>query len=1015
MLTEIKSGHENKIAQEGEQQELPEDSTCEDAVAGGLTGDERSGNEPGAIVGIGASAGGLEAFTQLLENLPNDTGMAFVLVQHLDPSHKSILSEILSRSTSMPVSEVEDKTVLKPNCVYIIPPGKAMSVSQGILSLVPREDIARQYMPVDFFLESLAKDQGGKAIGVILSGTATDGSRGLKEIKNAGGITFAQKPQTARFDGMPLNAVAAGVVDFILTSEDIAGELVKIACSSAFEAVNAETGKLFSDGAIELKQIFTILRKACGTDFSLYRELTIKRRILRRMVLHRIEKLDEYVDCLRENPAEVEELYQDLLINVTNFFRDPEAFETLKSRVFPVVVKTRQPGDPVRVWVPGCSTGEEAYSIAILLIEFLGDDAVNTPIQIFATDTNETLIEKARSGIYPASIKADVAPERLRRFFTIVDKGYRISKTVRDMCVFARQDMVKDPPFSRLDLISCRNVIIYFGQAMQKKLFPVFHYALRQNGFLFLGSSESVGVYANLFNLEDKKHKIFSKKAVQTPIISELAAGEYMAAAVEQREKVSRISPDADLKFNVLEEANRIVLSQYAPAGVIVNSDLEIIQFRGRTGPYLEPASGTPSLNILKMARDGLSLGLHSAINQAKKENVPVRKEGLRVVYNGRSDRVNVDVIPFGEPRTKEKHFLILFEKTVPHDLTSREKTGSAAVKLRQAEVCDEDNQLIGLEHELAATKEYLKSAVEQYELTNEALRAANEEIQSSNEELQSMNEELETSKEELQSSNEELMTLNDEVQNRNLELGRISSDLQNLFRSVNIPVIMLGSNLNIRLFNHSAEKALNLIATDVGRPITDINTKFNNFELEQAILEVNDTLISKEQEVQDRHGCWYSVQIRPYRTLENKIDGVVITFVDISIIKKSLVLSQEARAYAEAIVETVREPLLVLDAGLHIKSANKAFYQSFMVTPEDTLDRSIFDLGNGQWNIPELRVLLEEILPNNMMFEDFNVDHEFPNIGHKKMLVNARRVVSVDNQTKLILMAIEDKNEHMR
>lgn len=1014
MLAEKESSQKNQFEQEDKQQDLPVDSAGEDAVAGGFTGDEQLGKEPCPIVGIGASAGGLDAFTRLLENLPDDTGMAFVLVQHLDPSHKSILTEILSKTTSMQVSEVADKTVVKPDCVYIIPPGKAMSVSQGVLSLVPREDIARQYMPVDFFLESLAKDQGSKAIGVILSGTATDGSRGLKEIKNVGGITFTQKPQTAKYDGMPLNAVAAGVVDFILTPEEIAGELAKIARSSAFGAITAETGNLFSAGTGELKQIFTILRKASGTDFSLYRELTIKRRILRRMVLHRIEKLDEYVDCLRENPAEVGELYQDLLINVTTFFRDPEAFETLKSLVFPAIMKNNRPGEPVRVWVPGCSTGEEAYSIAIVLVEYLGDDAVNTPIQIFATDTNELLIDKARAGMYPVSIKADVSHERLRRFFTMVDKGYQISKTVRDMCVFARQDMVKDPPFSRLDLISCRNVIIYFGPAMQKKLFPIFHYALRQNGFLFLGSSESVGAYANLFNLEDKKYKIYSKKTVLTPLIPELTAGENAAAAIEYREKISRSNPDADLKSNVLEEANRIVLSKYAPPGVIVNSDLEIIQFRGRTGAFLEPASGTPSLNLLKMVRDGLSLGLHSAINRAKKENIPVRKEGLQVIYNGLANRVNVDVIPIGEPIGKEKNFLVLFEKGVPQ-APSGENAGDAAAGLEQAARGDENNQLIKIEHELTVTKEYLKSIIEQHELTNEALRAANEEIQSSNEELQSMNEELETAKEELQSSNEELMTLNDEVQNRNLELGKISSDLQNLFRSVNIPVIMLSNNLHIRRFNHSAEKVLNLIATDAGRPITDINTNFSNSDLEQAILEVIDTLISKEQEVQDRYGCWYSVQIRPYRTMENKIDGVVITFVDIDTVKKSLVLSQEARAYAEAIVETVREPLLILFADLRIKSANRAFYQTFMVTPEETANKSIFDLGNGQWDIPDLRVLLEDILPNNTMFEDFEVANDFPHIGHKEMMVNARRIVDPNNQTKLILMAIEDKTEHIR
>ncbi|MHB8124371.1 MAG: chemotaxis protein CheB [Desulfitobacteriaceae bacterium] len=971
----------------------------------GFTNDERCEKEPCAIVGIGASAGGLDAITRLLEKLPKDTGMAFVLVQHLDPNHKSSLTGILSRITTMTVSEVENKTVVRPNHVYIIPPDKAMTVTQGILNLVPREDRARPFMPIDYFLESLANDQGSKAIGVILSGTASDGSWGLKEVKNVGGITFAQKPQTAKYNSMPLNAITTGVVDFVLPPEDIACELVEIARFSVYDTKTAETKKIFTTGNDELKQIFTILRKTSGTNFSEYRELTIQRRTLRRMVLNKIEKLGDYVDYLLQNPVEVGELYQDILINVTSFFRDPEAFETLKSLAFPAIMKNKAPREPVRIWVTGCSTGEEAYSIAIVLMEFLGDDAVNTPIQIFATDINNMLIEKARVGLFPKSIMEDVSLERLRRFFVKVDGGYQISKTVRDMCIFARQEMVKDPPFSQLDLISCRNVIIYFGPAMQKKLFPVFHHSLKKEGFLFLGTSESVGTYANLFNLEDKKHKLYSKKAITTPLIYEFTASEYVAATIENLEKISRSSPDAGLNFNVIEEADRIVLDQYAPAGVIVNRDLEIIQFRGRTGAYLEPAAGRPSLKLFKMVRDGLSLGLLSAINQAKKENIPVKKEGLQVIYNGRANRVNVDVIPIGEMHNKEEYFLVLFEIVVPQALPE----DSAVAGLEQAVWGDESSELISLEHELIATKENLQCVIEQYELTNEKLRAANEEIQSSNEELQSMNEELETAKEELQSSNEELMTLNDEAQSRNQELSKTSSDLFNLFRSINIPVVMLSNNLHIRRFNPAAEKVFNLIATDAGRPITDINTNFNNYDLEQAILEVIDTLISKEEEVQDRYGHWYSVQIRPYRTLENKIDGVVIAYVDIDTSKKILALSQEAREYAEAIVETVREPLLVLDANLHVKSANKAFFQTFMVTPEETADKSIFDLGNGQWNIPALRVLLEDILCEKNRFEGYEVVHDFPNVGYKKMLVNARRIVGSNNQTNLILMAIED------
>ncbi|OPY58061.1 MAG: Chemotaxis protein methyltransferase Cher2 [Pelotomaculum sp. PtaU1.Bin035] len=519
--------------------------------------------------------------------------MAFVLVQHLDPNHKSALAGILSKVTPMPVSEVENKVVVEPDHVYIIPPDKFMTLSQGILDLVPREDTARHFMPIDYFLESLAKDQGSNAIGVILSGTAADGSKGLKEIKSFEGITFAQEPQTAKYDSMPLNAIATGSVDFILSPEEIAYELAGIARSSIYGTKIADPRKIFTTSADELKQIFTILRKTSGTNFSEYRELTIQRRTLRRMALHKIEKVGDYVDYLRKNPAEVEALYQDILINVTSFFRDPQAFETLKRLAFPVIMKDRAPDEPVRIWVAGSSTGEEAYSIAIILMEFLGDDAVNTPIQIFATDINEILIDKARAGIYPKNINTDVSFERLRRFFVKVDGGYQISKTIRDMCIFAKHDMVKDPPFSRLDLISCRNAIIYFGPAMQKKLFPVFHYALKQKGFLFLGSSESIGAYANLFNLDDKKYKVYSKKAVPTPLLPEFTASEYVASTIENREKISRSSPGANLKFNVIEEANRIVLGQHAPPGVIINSDLEIIQFRGRTGAFLEPASGT--------------------------------------------------------------------------------------------------------------------------------------------------------------------------------------------------------------------------------------------------------------------------------------------------------------------------------------------------------------------------------------------------------------------------------------
>ncbi|MBU7005167.1 chemotaxis protein CheB [Phosphitispora fastidiosa] len=958
------------------------------------------------IVGVGASAGGLESFSRLLRNLPVDTGMAFVLVQHMEPKHKSILADILSRTTNMPVIDVKNKTVVKPDHIYVIPAGMDATVLKGTLYLVPRTEKVSQYKPIDTFLESLAKNQNGTPIGVILSGNGTDGSQGLRAIKTVGGITFAQTPESSKYDGMPQSAITLGAVDFVLTPEEIAGKLGKIACSGVLKKIEIETDELFN--ADELNKVFMMLYTVSGTNFAEYKQLTIQRRILRRMGLHLIQKLDDYVDYLGQNPAEVAALHQDLLINVTSFFRDFEAFETLKKLIFPSIMENRTPDETVRVWVPGCSTGEEAYSIAIFLTEYLESIAINIPIQIFATDVNETVIERARAGIYPRTIENDVSSERLRRFFVKVEEGYQINRKVRDMCIFARQDISKDPPFSRLDMISCRNVMIYLGPVLQKKMFAFFHYALKPKGFLFLGTSESVGVYSDLFDLADKKYKIYLKKSVSTPLIYDCPFNEY-APTIEKIEVKSQYPAAERLISDVKEQSDRIVINKFAPAGVIINEALEVIQFRGHTGAYLEHASGTPSLNLLKMARDGLLLGLRAAVNQAKKENRPFTKEGLHVIYNGQSKIVSVHVIPIEESSYKARYFLVLFENAALPTFSKGWNTHPNLRRKGQIKQQDENREIVRLKEELIVNKEYLHSVIDQHESANEALRAANEEIQSSNEELQSMNEELETAKEELQSINEELMTLNDELHHRNQELNDINSDVQNLFRCIDIPVVILTGALCIRRFNYPAEKLLNLIATDVGRPISNINPNVNIPDLEQEILEVIDKFISKEKEVQDKWGFWYSMQIRPYKTAENKINGVVLTFVDIDALKNSLTLSQEACEYAEAIVETVREPLLVLDANLHLTSANMAFYHTFRVTPEETRNQLIFDMGNGQWNIPRLRELLTDILCNNTIFTDFKVEYDFPNIGRRTMLVNARPIITLKTRVKLILMAIED------
>jgi two-component system CheB/CheR fusion protein len=966
------------------------------------------------VVGIGASAGGLEAFRQLLSHLPTDTGMAFVLIQHLDPNQKSLLREILSRATAMPVFEVQDGTAVEPNSVYVIPPNTKMAIAQGVLKLTPREKNRGVAMPVDVFFLSLAEDRGSKAIAIVLSGGDGDGSRGIDAIKVAGGITFAQCEASAKVSSMPNTAVATGQVDFILPPAKIAEELAKISRHPYVAHFSpAKAVESLSDNETALQAIFTLLRTVTGVDFALYKHTTLKRRIQRRIVLYQLENLEEYVTYLRSHSAEVQALYEDVLIHVTSFFRDPEAFETLQIKLFPTIVKDKAPGEQIRIWVAGCSTGEEAYSLAICLLEFLENQAIKPSIQIYATDISDLAIEKARTGFYKQSMVADVSPQRLQRFFTQVEGGYQINKFVRELCVFARQNLCSDPPFSRLDLISCRNVMIYFTASLQKKILPIFHYGLKPTGFLILGTSETTGEASDLFALLDKKHKIYSRKLTSARLTLDLVANNYPTETPKDID--SRINKNTWNDLDLHKEADRIVLERYAPVGIIINNDLDILHFRGQTSPYLEPSPGRASLNLLKMAKEGLKLELRTAIHQAKKREVSVRKEGLQIRESDRVRQVNIDVIPFKARSLEERYFLVLFEEVSPTANPQSTKTGVGETKPRQEkqksdrQEIDQLNQEIDqLNQELATTKEYLRSIIEEQEASNQDLRAANEEILSSNEELQSTNEELETAKEEIQAANEELNTINDELQRRNIESMQVSSDLQNLISSTNIPILMLGSDLRIRRFTPLAQSILHLINTDVGRPLRDINHNLNVPDLESQILEVINTLTTKEQEVQDQNGHWYDLRIRPYRTIDNKIDGAVVMLVDIDALKQSKEEVEYSRNYAQAIVETVREPLIVLGGDLRAITANQSFYRMFQVAPAETEQRLIFELGNGEWNIPKLREMLEDILPKDIQLEDFEVEQNFARIGHKIMLLNARTMTQAENG-KHILLAIED------
>jgi len=633
------------------------------------------------IVGVGASAGGLEAFTELLSYLPTDTGMGFVFIQHLSPNQKSLLTEILSRKTPMSVVEVQDGMVVEPNHVYVIPPNAMMTISQGVLKLSPRQKTRGQAMTVDTFFISLAEDRGSKAIGVVLSGGDTDGTRGLENIKGAGGITFAQSESSAMVSSMPNTAVASGHVDFILTPQQIAEELAKI---STHPYINHLSSVKPVDNLTEvgdaLTIIFSLLRTATGVDFNHYKQTTLRRRIMRRMMLYKLDKLEDYVRYLQDHPIEVTALYQDVLITVTSFFRDPEAFEALKTQVFPVIAKDRKPDTPIRIWVAGCSTGEEAYSIAICLLEFFNNQSINIPIQIFATDVNDVAIEKARSGIYKLFQVADVSPERLQRFFVPIDGGYQISKPVRELCVFARQNLISDPPFSRLDLITCRNVLIYLGSPIQKKLLPIFHYGLNPNGFLMLGTSETVGEFTDLFTLVDRKYKIYSRKLAVARLAIDLAT-----YPLEIINPLPLLNTDTSNDLEMQKEADRIVLNQYAPVGVIINDELEILQFRGQTSPYLQPPPGRPSFNLLRMAKEELRLELRTAIHQAKKQEVPVRKEGIQIKDNEQVRWVRVDVVPFKSPTVTESYFLVMFaDMTSTVTVVSEANTSNVSSRRRK-------------------------------------------------------------------------------------------------------------------------------------------------------------------------------------------------------------------------------------------------------------------------------------------------------------------------------------------
>lgn len=822
------------------------------------------------VVGIGASAGGLDAFKKLIKAIPENSGMAYVLVQHLAPTHESLLPEILQKVTAIPVLEIADEIKVKPNHIYILPSNKMLVANDGILQLSPRPTQTNApNRPIDLFFQSLALVHRQEAIGVILSGKGSDGTQGLKAIKENGGLTMAQDADSAAYAGMPLSAVEAGVVDFILPPDSIPQKLLEL-------TEGLRKGRSLSPDAPEseiIKQILAVIRSSHGTDFTYYKQTTIRRRILRRMALARLNSPAEYLVFLQHTKPEQDILYQDLLIAVTTFFRDPKAFSILSDTIFPLLLKNKPETEPIRIWVAGCSTGQEAYSIAICLNELLG----NSPqaIHIFGTDLSKLAIAKARAGIYTQKEVEAVSAERLQKYFIKTKGGFQVSKKVRESCVFAHQDFLNDPPFGKMDFISCRNVLIYMEAYLQKKALTTFHYALNETGFLMLGKSEAISSASDLFAIIEKTDKVFTRKQVPGRFIATAHSGTEPNRNQPNNQPVSK---PADFR----KTADDILFHQYTPVGVIVNEAADIVHFHGITTPYLEQSPGKPSHNVLQMASHGLAFELRNLLHKVKKGNQPVRKEAIPFQTGNVLLTISIDVIPL--PNTLEPYFLILFYRTTAPELTTPTPKGAIIQSITDVK----DQLIYQLEQELALSREDMRSITQDQEAINEELQSANEEFLSGNEELQSLNEELETSKEEQQSANEELILVNQEITRLNVQLS-------------------------------------------------------------------------------------------------------------------------VARDYAEAIIANIGEPLLVLDQDLRVKTANRAFYKTFQVNKTQTVGALIYDIGNGQWNIPDLHNLLESIRPEKSAFTAFDITHTFATIGRRVMRLNVRQIIDENSQEKLILLSIED------
>jgi two-component system CheB/CheR fusion protein len=884
------------------------------------------------IIGIGASAGGLEALEQFLGNVPENSGMTYVVIQHLDPTQKGMLPELLQRISRMQVFQVKDRMAVKPNCVYVIPPNKSMSILNGVLHLFEPIEARGLRLPIDFFLRSLADDRQERSIGLILSGMGSDGSSGLKAIKERNGIVMVQEPSNAKFDSMPRNAIDSVLVDIVAPANLLPERLIEFL--RHIPIVRSDLDMEIKDKS-SLEKIIILLRTYTGNDFSFYKKNTIYRRIERRMGVHKIDKISSYVHFLQDNPIEVNILFKELMIGVTNFFRDAEVWEYLKERVIPNIISNLQPGSILRAWVPGCSTGEEAYSLAIVFKEVV--EKINPhggfSLQIFASDLDSDAIEIARKGIFPANIVADVSPARLNRFFLATDDGYFINTEIRETIVFAQHNIIMHPPFTKIDILSCRNLLIYLEPELQKKLLSLFFYSLNNKGIIVLGSSETLGTQSHLFSTLDVKLKIFKRAvSIQVPELFDFPS-------TFSRNRPASIDKTVPAKstLSIQKLADQLLLQNFAPAGVLVNENGDIIYISGHTGKYLEPAVGKANMNIFAMLREGLRNEFPIAFRKAIMKRETVVLHNVKVGADGNTQKIDINIQWIEKPEPLSGMIMIIFTDVleigdIKLQARKEKKTGNS---VRQSE----------LEKELKDTREKVQDTLEEMQTSQEELKSSNEELQSTNEELQSTNEELTSSKEEMQSLNEELQTLNAELQSKVDDFSRVNNDMKNLLNSTDIATLFLDKELNIRRFTFQSTKIFKLIKSDIGRPFTDLVTDLVYPELSADALEVLKTLVFIQKPIPTKDGRWFNIRIMPYRTLDDRIDGLVITFINISELKKVELKLHETEQLNNLLFNSSSEILIKLSTDRKIVEFNSTAEKFFGMKREDVLNRNFIQL----------------------------------------------------------------------